>query len=102
MENGEWDMNNVGCDLAYCSPLPIISHASVSYTQSKLIQQHKITRDDQGYAYGTEASFKCGVGYEITDGRPLVCQADQTWSHTLPLCQSKQFLFEKKYYFTRT
>ena len=39
----------------------------------------------------SKARFSCDEGYLIEGVNPLTCLPDQTWSHTLPICQSKQY-----------
>ena len=52
-----------------------------------------VTNSNQtgGYHFNDTVSYTCVLGFEMTSGDPeLTCQADATWSGTLPICSSME------------
>ena len=48
-----------------------------------------ITSFSCGSSFGSQASFTCNKGYQITGSRLRSCRSDGTWSGNTTLCNSK-------------
>ena len=38
------------------------------------------------FSYGTIVLFQCNIGYELSGGAIITCQADNNWDNNLPMC----------------
>jgi len=41
------------------------------------------------FTYGSTVEYTCDTGYTLVGSKQRVCQANQTWNGTSPLCTSR-------------
>ena len=70
-EGGTWDGSEPSCGIISCgNPGMVPNGEQFGYI----------------YTYGSEVTFTCKLGYNISGNLTITCLADKTWSSSLPTC----------------
>ena len=48
-----------------------------------------VTHSSNATSFEVEATYSCGLGYNLVGDTRRICQADGNWSNTEPECQIK-------------
>ncbi|XP_019618629.1 PREDICTED: sushi, von Willebrand factor type A, EGF and pentraxin domain-containing protein 1-like [Branchiostoma belcheri] len=66
-----WTAASPTCDIKYCKAVSAPTNGQVS----------------GGNLYGDTVTFTCDTGYELLGSATITCLANETWSHSPPVCQ---------------
>jgi len=59
-----------------------------------LLQEHSnVSKPENKYEYEDKIIIVCDTGYTVQGNDELTCQANKTWNHPPPSCESKYLIW---------